>query len=103
MLIASQRPDATRVAGFWTWKKLRRFVKKGEKGIVIVAPMPIPPKDDGQDSPLHFRAVHVFDVSQTDGDPLPEPPTAAGDPAHHSEAIKRLIRDRGVALEYAHY
>src|SRR3954451_13507135 len=38
-LIASQRPQATRVAGFHTWLKLNRHVKKGEKGIVIIAPM----------------------------------------------------------------
>ncbi len=39
MLIFSQRPEATRVAGFNTWKKQGRWVKKGEKGIVIIAPM----------------------------------------------------------------
>jgi hypothetical protein len=39
LLICSQRPDATRVAGFHTWRKLKRFVKKGEKGILIFAPI----------------------------------------------------------------
>ena len=39
MLICLQRPDATHVAGFNTWKKLGRYVKKGEKGIGIIAPM----------------------------------------------------------------
>src|SRR5216684_5687299 len=39
MLIASQRPDATHVAGFHTWKQLGRFVKKGAKGILILAPV----------------------------------------------------------------
>ncbi len=39
MAIARQRPDATRVAGFVTWKEMGRFVKKGEKGIQILAPM----------------------------------------------------------------
>ena len=39
MLIASQKPDATQVAGFHTWRKLGRWVKKGEHGITILAPM----------------------------------------------------------------
>ena len=39
MLIASQRPDATHVAGFQTWKRLGRYVKKGAKGILILAPV----------------------------------------------------------------
>jgi hypothetical protein len=39
LLIYSQRPDASHVAGFHSWLKLRRFVRKGEKGIVILAPM----------------------------------------------------------------
>src|SRR5882672_8930636 len=38
-LIAGQRPDARRVAGYQTWRKLGRFVRKGEKGIAIIAPM----------------------------------------------------------------
>jgi len=50
MLIAMQRPDATRVAGFQTWKSLGRFVKKGEKGIVIIAPMTVRARSiDGAD------------------------------------------------------
>ena len=39
MLIASQRPEATHVAGFHTWKRLGRFVKQGAKGILILAPV----------------------------------------------------------------
>lgn len=46
LLILSQRPDATHVAGFSTWKQMGRYVKKGEKGIVIIAPMSIRPRDD---------------------------------------------------------
>ena len=69
MLIASQRPDATRVAGFNTWRKLGRFVKKGEKGIAIIAPI-VFKRDDhaagSNDEPagdvqLRFRVAHVFD------------------------------------------
>src|SRR5262245_12831606 len=46
MLIVMQKPEATHVAGFQTWKRLRRFVRQGERGIVIIAPMLITSKDD---------------------------------------------------------
>ncbi|MFC1993530.1 ArdC-like ssDNA-binding domain-containing protein, partial [Chloroflexota bacterium] len=70
------------VAGFKTWKDLGRWVKKGEKGIAILAPC-MPPKGqktepkEGEEeeidvSPIYFKVVHVFDVSQTDGELLPE-------------------------------
>jgi len=72
LLIHSQRPNATHVAGFQRWLKLRRFVRKGEKGIVILAPIVGRLEAEGltedQRSRLFgFRAAHVFDVSQTDG------------------------------------
>jgi len=94
ILITMQRPDATRVAGYNTWRDLGRWVKKGEKGIAILAPC-LPPKsarvkemeeDEEEDKvteirPLYFKVVHVFDVSQTDGKPLPEfeVPTLTGE------------------------
>ncbi|MFC1903073.1 ArdC-like ssDNA-binding domain-containing protein, partial [Chloroflexota bacterium] len=86
ILITIQRPDSTRVAGYNTWKDLGRWVKKGEKGIAILAPC-LPPKsarvtepDEESDEedrvteirPLYFKVVHVFDVSQTEGKPLLE-------------------------------
>lgn len=108
MLIMSQKPDATHVAGFRSWKKLGRFVKKGEKGIVIIAPMMIRPKDDastgdnGEDRTLiRFKAAYVFDVSQTDGEPLPEPASACGNPNGHTERLTAFILGRGIKLEYA--
>src|SRR6266567_8650228 len=76
LLIYSQRPDATHVAGFHAWLTLRRFVRKGEKGIVILAPMVGRKKaddtlsEDEQTRLFGFRAAHVFDISQTDGEPL---------------------------------
>ncbi len=79
MLILSQRPDATHVAGFNTWKQMGRFVRQGEKGIVIIAPMAFrkqekqPTDSDKPETVLRFHGVYVFDVSQTDGQPLPEP------------------------------
>lgn len=80
MMIAIQRPDATRVAGFNTWKDLGRWVRKGEKGIAIWAPMFFAKKDqDGNKTGeilRGFRVVHVFDVAQTEGKELPAPVTA---------------------------
>jgi hypothetical protein len=76
-LIWSQRPDATRVAGFNAWKKLGRSVKKGEKGIVILAPAGVGRREverpDGSTDErtwLRFRVAHVFDILQTEGEPL---------------------------------
>jgi antirestriction protein ArdC len=106
LLILSQKPDASHVAGFSTWKQMGRFVKKGEKGIVIIAPMSIRPKDDQakaegeQARPiLRFRGVYVFDVSQTDGQELPEPSRIGGDPLHHLAAIKEIIQAKGIKLD----
>ena len=95
LLIAMQRPDATLVAGFNAWKnKFNRYVKKGEKGIQIIAPAPI--KEVGEREKIdkdtglavlnengepemerveyvvpRFRLTTVFDISQTDGEPIP--------------------------------
>jgi Antirestriction protein len=107
LLILSQKPDATHVAGFSTWKQMGRFVKKGEKGIVIIAPMSIRAKDDQETKPeggrsrpiLRFRGVHVFDVSQTDGQELPEPARISGDPLHNLAAIKEIVRTKGITLD----
>lgn len=105
MLIAAQRPDATYVAGFQTWKKLGRFVRKGEKGIAIIAPMVFRKDDSGGDGEgemqLRFRAVHVFDVSQTEGDELPEPATVQGDPGPYTARLESFITSRGIELTEA--
>ena len=106
MLIAAQRPDATQVAGFQTWKKLGRFVRKGEKGIAIIAPMVFRKDDSGGgdgegDMTLRFRAVHVFDVSQTDGDALPEPATVQGDPGPFTARLESFVSKRGIELTEA--
>lgn len=96
LLIAMQKPESTLVAGYGTWsKKFHRQVKRGEKGIKIIAPVPIREKEevekfdpetnepvlrpDGQPETEEvehiiprFRVATVFDISQTYGDPLPE-------------------------------
>ena len=92
VLIASQRPDATLISGYKAWTKYGRHVKRGEKGIKIIAPMPrktdemIEKKDpatgktmlDDNGRPVmenvvipQYRVVTVFDVSQTEGKELP--------------------------------
>lgn len=108
MLIASQRPDATHVAGFQTWKQLGRYVKKGAKGILILAPVLLrkdaetSDREEGTErSVVHFRAVYVFDVADTDGNPLPELGNAEGDPSGHTDRLKEFVSSRGIQLEYS--
>ncbi|MCL4740956.1 MAG: hypothetical protein KJZ54_02020 [Phycisphaerales bacterium] len=104
MLIATQCPHATQVAGFHTWKKLGRWVKKGEKGIAIVAPIVMRndrATDEEPEKVVRFRVVHVFDLSQTDGEPLPEIAHTTGDPGHFTERLKVYVSQLGIALEYS--
>ncbi len=77
-LIGQQRPDATRVAGFRAWQALGRSVRRGERAIWILAPLLATRSldedaEEGQGARIvrGFKAVPVFDVSQTDGAPLP--------------------------------
>ena len=108
MLIASQKPNATHVAGFHAWHKLGRFVKKGEKGILILAPI-IRKKAENNDetepdqssTAVGFRAAYVFDVSQTDGQPLPELGSVNGDPRQYRERLATFVADQRIALEYS--
>lgn len=108
LLIALQRPDATQVAGFHRWKELGRQVKKGEKGVAIFAPMSYRKQDtdaDDEDSGKvrelrGFRVVHVFDISQTEGDELPEFAGIAGEPGEALEKLEALVRGHAVELEY---
>lgn len=81
LLIAMQRPDATLVAGYRAWQKDHgRTVRKGERGIKILAPckfkVEVDSEREGEDPAvvemLSFRIVHVWDVSQTDGKELPD-------------------------------
>ncbi len=95
LLVALQAPQATRVAGYRSWQSLGRQVRKGERGIAILAPCTYRPKtsssttDSTREQPQDqrggpaapaasgrqlrgFRVVHVFDITATEGDPLPE-------------------------------
>jgi antirestriction protein ArdC len=95
------------VQGFQAWKKLGRNVIKGEKGIGIIAPMIGRKKDDdaqpdgaSEKTVFGFKVVHVFDVSQTEGDDLPEFAEVSGDPGENIGAVERLIRSHGIELVY---
>src|SRR5438105_83665 len=79
LLILAQRPDATRVAGYRRWQTLGYQVRKGERGIAVLAPVVTRhrPVDEADHPELvrilrGFRVVHVFDISQCDGPPWPE-------------------------------
>jgi antirestriction protein ArdC len=107
LLIASQRPAASRVAGFHAWHDLGRTVKKGEKGIMILAPMRAKQEwTPGQDQPKEsyrvtgFRPAYVFDISQTEGKPLPEFAKTTGDPRQFTEKLKALAAHQGITVEY---
>lgn len=104
-LIFAQKPDATHVAGFHTWRSMNRAVKHGEKGIAIFAPMKIRPKEPedseaDESSPiLRFRVVYVFDISQTEGDPLPEFAKVSGDPGERLKRLEQAVQADGIKLE----
>jgi hypothetical protein len=103
-LIASQRPTATRVAGFHTWRTMGRFVRRGEKGIAILAPIvgrrEMAASSDDARVVVGFRAAYVFDVEQTEGEPLPTPSEASGDPGPKTASLKIAILEQSIALEY---
>lgn len=94
ILIMLQCPDASRVAGYQAWKKdHKRQVRKGEKGIRILAPCSVWKDKDNHDAGrklIGFRVVSVFDISQTDGDAMPEIVTPLQGEAD-TEILERLI------------
>ena len=125
MLIYMQKPEATLVAGFNKWKnQFERHVKKGEHGITIIAPTPYKKKieemkrDPDTHAPIldadgkavmeekeieipMFRPVKVFDVSQTDGKPLPELASSLSGTVPHYEAfLEALRRSAPVPIEF---
>ena len=125
MLIYMQKPEATLVAGFNKWKnQFERHVKQGEHGITIIAPTPYKKKieemkrDPDTQAPIldadgkaimeekeieipMFRPVKVFDVSQTDGKPLPELASSLSGTVPHYEAfMEALRRSAPVPIEF---
>ena len=116
MLIYMQKPDATLVAGYNKWKnQFERHVKRGEHGITIIAPTPFKKKieeqklDPDTKAPMldaegkvimeereveipMFRPVKVFDVSQTDGKPLPELASSLSGSVQNYEIFMEALR-----------
>ena len=115
MAIVAQRPDATYVAGYRQWASFGRQVQRGERGIAIVAPVvhrsatlePVSDSEpiDAAGRCVGFRSVHVFDIAQTDGDPLPAgpvPEVVTGDaPSWLWPALEAQIAAAGFRLERA--
>jgi len=129
LLIGAQAPQATRVAGFRSWQSLGRQVRKGERGIAILAPCTYRPKTaeraepaapaghepatscsgeaapqgaGGKQQVRGFRVVHVFDAAQTEGDPLLEvaPALLTGQaPAGLWKDLASQVAGHGYALE----
>ena len=106
LLILLQRPEATQVAGFQAWKRLGRFVKRGEKGITIVVPHVRRAKADEEDGDAvrvtGFGTGTVFDISQTDGAPLPavEVPVLEGEEGGELfDRLAGLVAAEGLSLE----
>jgi antirestriction protein ArdC len=101
-LINFQRPDATRVAGYRKWQTLGRQVRRGEKGISILAPVPllaeVTDEQTGEtrkvQTEVRFTGATVFDISQTDGEPLPAEPDWRG--------TGRQPQVESALLHYAH-
>ena len=125
MLIYMQKPDATLVAGYNKWKnQFERHVKRGEHGITIIAPTPYKKKIEEQkrDPDTHapildadgkavmeekeieipmFRPVKVFDLSQTDGKPLPELASSlSGTVPHYETFLEAVRRSAPVPIEF---
>jgi antirestriction protein ArdC len=100
------------VAGFHTWKSLGRYVKKGEKGVMIMAPMirtkraksegKVVSIDADPETYITFRPVYVFDQDQTEGDPLPDlhSTRVEGDATAYLERLKKHVTDSGITLEF---
>ncbi|MDH5616342.1 MAG: toprim domain-containing protein [Acidimicrobiia bacterium] len=97
----------SRVAGYRAWQELERHVRRGERGLQILAPVirKITPENGEEEERrvVGFRVVHVFDIAQTDGEPLPEVPAALveGDLPSHWEQVSGLITEAGFELQVA--
>jgi N-terminal domain of anti-restriction factor ArdC len=109
LLIARQKRDATHVAGMYAWNQLARRVKRGEKGIAILAPMiaakrrndvAAESEEGKRPSLLGFRRVYVWDIMQTEGAPLPEPGKVTGEVGAYLDRLRDYIIAQGITLDY---
>jgi hypothetical protein len=110
--IARQKPTATRVAGLYAWNQLGRKVKKGQKGIRILAPIiGIKRKRDEEAEKditkqntrvlVGFRNAYVFDVSQTDGAELPTMREMRGTVGDNRDRILTFIKEQSIELVFS--
>lgn len=123
ILMFMQKPNLTQVAGYNHWKKLGRQVRKGEKGLRILAPVTASMPYDRDGNPIDkadldsysksdvrwkrrmvgVKPTSVFDVSQTDGDPLPEPPGGqlleGAAPEGMWDSLVEIAEERGFRVE----
>lgn len=118
MLIWSQKPDATLLAGMKAWNKMGRKVKKGEKGIAIYAPRVVKTKEVREEvdpdtletrtveveveKVVGFKVVYVWDVSQTEGKPLPKRPEIPNIPDSEAAVLlwSRLLKACPVPVRF---
>ncbi len=107
LLIVLQKPAATHVAGFHTWHKLGRHVRKGEKGITIFAPVLRQEKAENgteersEEVVLGYRTCAVFDVTQTEGKPMASIGKVQGDVRQYGERLTAYALSLGIRLEYS--
>jgi len=119
LLIARQKPEATNVAGIRTWNSLGRFVKRGEKGIFILAPMigfrrsrqneiatdinTDNSADERKPEPrlVGFRAVYVFDITQTEGKEIATLTEVSGDVSGYRERLFKFVEGQNVELSFS--
>jgi antirestriction protein ArdC len=115
ILIARQKPNATHVAGYRAWTTLGRFVRRGEKGIFILAPMvgSKRTKDEAggmesntdakeiQRTLYGFRGVYVFDITQTEGQELPTLTEVQGEVSGYRERLVKFVEGQGITLNYS--
>jgi len=111
MMAFYQRRNISRLAGVKTWNEVGRYVRKGEHGIAIWAPMffkKVKTEDEASEETesevtfTRFRLVYVFDVSQTEGKELPNTRISmiTGNPGTAYTALESAIRAQGITLEY---
>jgi antirestriction protein ArdC len=113
LLIARQKPDATNVAGLRTWNSLGRFVRRGEKGIFILAPMVGNKRNKDENAEQNtdaketqrtlygFRGVYVFDITQTEGKELPTLTEVNGDVSGYRERLFKFVDAQSVELSFS--
>ena len=107
-LIFCQMPDATSVAGYRVWQSVGRQVRKGETSLAIVAPLIKRVEENGKKEKrlVGFKTARVFDISQTDGDELPELPecvllTAEGENINaYTKQLETFATARGNPVSY---